>query len=307
MPRDSHLYILSRSVCEWNQNWTKRSNTIFESLSRDQSNLGTVKINKSRMFSCKLTFDLLKIKWSRASEGTDQAIENTFCRSKFWTWLRKLQQATCDYTLLAKAEYEVVAETWLQHIHTSTGTSRKCPLQSYTSREYHLFRAEKYCEVLGMHSSESALIRTSMLVQSPIVRYLPFAHPTLCTDAGYCYNKNVHPIWQWIVSFIIDHHDLWLHWHVHSIVDPAAVHDPPERKTPPHLTSVDNSLASTSIYMPLTAIPLTFCSRCRREEHWKCCYRKYWDCPRDRFQTPSACQETEPGSHPWPWLSCEAV
>ena len=42
----------------------------------------TDKINGSRTHGCNLTFDPLKIKRSRASEGNNQAIKHTFCRSK---------------------------------------------------------------------------------------------------------------------------------------------------------------------------------------------------------------------------------
>ena len=48
----------------------------------NQGDLWTPKINGSRTHSCNLTLDPLKIKRSRASEGNDQAIKHTFCRSK---------------------------------------------------------------------------------------------------------------------------------------------------------------------------------------------------------------------------------
>ena len=50
----------------------------FETWSRDQGDLWTAKINESRTCGCNLTFDPLKIKQSRASEGDNQVIKHTF-------------------------------------------------------------------------------------------------------------------------------------------------------------------------------------------------------------------------------------
>ena len=49
----------------------------------DQGNLQTINIKGSRMgLAAKLTFDMLKIKQSRASEGSNEVIKHTFCQSK---------------------------------------------------------------------------------------------------------------------------------------------------------------------------------------------------------------------------------
>ena len=49
--------------------------SLFESQSRDESKLRTA--NESKTCGCNLTFDPLKTKWSRASEGNDQEIKHT--------------------------------------------------------------------------------------------------------------------------------------------------------------------------------------------------------------------------------------
>ena len=50
----------------------------FENRSRDQGNLWIAKINESRMQGCNLSFELLKIKQARVSEGNDQAYHAHF-------------------------------------------------------------------------------------------------------------------------------------------------------------------------------------------------------------------------------------
>ena len=89
----SHLYVPCRSVCDQDQNWIKQSKPLFESRSRDQGNLWTAKIKGSRMRGCNLTFDPLKSRQSRASEGNDQATKH-FVNQKSWSWSQMLWQAT---------------------------------------------------------------------------------------------------------------------------------------------------------------------------------------------------------------------
>ena len=64
------------------QNWTKRSKPFSGGRSMDQGDIRTAE--KTTNKNARLQFDLwpLEIKRSRASEGNDQAIKHTFCRSK---------------------------------------------------------------------------------------------------------------------------------------------------------------------------------------------------------------------------------
>ena len=54
----SHLQVPCRSICDWDQIRIKRSKPFFESQSRNQGDLQTVKIKGSRTCSYNLTFDL---------------------------------------------------------------------------------------------------------------------------------------------------------------------------------------------------------------------------------------------------------
>ena len=84
LTRGSHLYVWCRSACDRDQNWIKQS-------SADQGDFWTAKINGSRTHGCNLTFDPLKIKHSRTSEGNNQAIKHTFANQKPWSRLQTLQ------------------------------------------------------------------------------------------------------------------------------------------------------------------------------------------------------------------------
>ena len=74
LTRGGHLYVPCRSVCDRDQNWIQRSKPFFGA---DQGDFWTAKINGSRTQGCNFTFDPLKIKCSRASEGNGQAIKHT--------------------------------------------------------------------------------------------------------------------------------------------------------------------------------------------------------------------------------------
>ena len=81
--RGGHLYICPvlkhlRPGSKLNQ----AIKALFGGRSRDQGDLRTAKINRSRMHGCNLYFDLSKIKRPRASEGYDQAIKHTFGQAK---------------------------------------------------------------------------------------------------------------------------------------------------------------------------------------------------------------------------------
>ena len=78
---------------------------LFGGQSMDQGiDIRTAKINGSRTHSCNLTFDPLKIKQSRASEGNDQVIKRSstlFADQKFDSSHKGLNRRhVSDYTPL---------------------------------------------------------------------------------------------------------------------------------------------------------------------------------------------------------------
>ena len=77
----------------------------FGELIKASTDLWTAK--KQQIKTTQLQFDLwpLKIKWSRASEGTDQVIKHTFCWSKTWLRSQMLQQATYKWLFLAAVDW----------------------------------------------------------------------------------------------------------------------------------------------------------------------------------------------------------
>ena len=80
--RGSHFCVLCRSVCDWDQNWIPKWSKPF--WGANQGIKVTSELLKSTIKNTRLQCDLwpLQIKRSRASEGIDQVIKHTFCRSK---------------------------------------------------------------------------------------------------------------------------------------------------------------------------------------------------------------------------------
>ena len=80
-PQGSHLYVMRRSVCDWDQNWIQRSKSLFGGRSKDQGDLGTAKTQEPTMHGCNLTLTLgnQAIKSLRRERSSDQAF---FCWSK---------------------------------------------------------------------------------------------------------------------------------------------------------------------------------------------------------------------------------
>ena len=83
---------MCRSVCEGDQNWIKQSKPFLRT---NQGIKIACNCENQRIMNMQLQFGLwpIKIKWSRASEGNDQAIKHDFCWSK-------ILQATYKWLLL---------------------------------------------------------------------------------------------------------------------------------------------------------------------------------------------------------------
>ena len=81
-PQGSHLYVMRRSVCDWDQNWIQRSKSLFGGRSRIKVILELLKL-KNQQCTATIWPWLLEIKRSRASEENDQVIKHPFfCWSK---------------------------------------------------------------------------------------------------------------------------------------------------------------------------------------------------------------------------------
>ena len=80
-PRGSHLYVMCRTVLRPGSNWIKQSKNPFESWSREQGHLRSVKIKGSRTCGCILIWPLTckKNQAIKSFRKDDQVI---FCQSK---------------------------------------------------------------------------------------------------------------------------------------------------------------------------------------------------------------------------------
>ena len=85
---------------------------LFESRSRDQGHLQTVKIKGSRMQGYNLIYGQLKIKQSRASEGTIKRSSTIFGDKKSWSWSQTLQQVTYKWLSLVSLEDITPSYKW---------------------------------------------------------------------------------------------------------------------------------------------------------------------------------------------------
>ena len=97
--RGSHLYVLCRSVCEWDQNWYKRS---MPFLRADQG----IKVTSE-----------LQTK-NQATNSNDQVIKHTFGNQKSWSqvlqqvtwkWLPLVTPGTSSHSLISKP---LVSDDW---------------------------------------------------------------------------------------------------------------------------------------------------------------------------------------------------
>jgi len=111
-PRGSHIDVTCRSHLRPGSKWNQAINVLFRSRSRDQDEFWATNINQSTHFLRYLgdvtTFCPLnshKIKQSRASEWSDQAIKDDSYRSTFLIPVANasIGDATCDYPLLPMA------------------------------------------------------------------------------------------------------------------------------------------------------------------------------------------------------------
>jgi len=99
--RGSHIDVAWRSVCDRDQKWNQAINALFRSRSRDQDEFWVTKINRSTHFRRYLAgvatfcpWNSRRIKRSRASKRSDQAIKDDFHRSKFL--IPVANASTCD-------------------------------------------------------------------------------------------------------------------------------------------------------------------------------------------------------------------
>ena len=87
------------SIWNQDQNWIKWSRSFLRA---NKGDFQTAEINKSRTYNCNLTFETLKIKWSRLSEGNNQAINHIFTDQNSRSWSQMPQPALyhkCDWSL----------------------------------------------------------------------------------------------------------------------------------------------------------------------------------------------------------------
>ena len=88
--RGSHIDVACRSICDRDHKWNQAINVLFKSRSRYQDEFWATNINQSTHFLKYLAgvatfcpFNSHRIKRSRASERSDQAIKDDFPRSRF--------------------------------------------------------------------------------------------------------------------------------------------------------------------------------------------------------------------------------
>ena len=86
MQDGSHFYVPCRSICDWDQNWTKQPKLFLESQSSDQCNFQT----DQDMW---LQFDFDPLKPSN-QELQKETINQSICQLKSWSQSQALQQVT---------------------------------------------------------------------------------------------------------------------------------------------------------------------------------------------------------------------
>ena len=79
--KDNHLYVPCGSICDWDQNWIKRSKPFCRADQGAKVTSKLLKINDQELTAAMWPFTL-ENQAIRASKGNDQAIKHTFCQSK---------------------------------------------------------------------------------------------------------------------------------------------------------------------------------------------------------------------------------